>query len=119
MSYDNTKDWFDEFNPTEAMGLALINKGMKWHKKDKLFEDCYGVYWPEEVVFAIIDKLVHQFIPNIEDRELCFNKEAWGVRPKKISARELMQPPSSLIDKITHLSLEGFNEYLEKNKLGG
>ena len=64
MSYNNTKDWFDEFSPAEAMCLALIDKGMKWHKKDKLFEDCHGVYWPEETVFAVIDKLVHIFREN-------------------------------------------------------
>lgn len=108
MSYDNTKDWFDKFNPSEAMCLALIDKGMKWHKRDKLFEDCYGVYWPEETVFAVIDKLVHQTMLNTETR---------GLRLTKTNAQKLMQPSLSLIDKVTHLSLEGFDKYLERKKL--
>lgn len=109
MSYDNTKYWFDEFCPSETLCLTLLDKGMKWHKKDKLFEDCYGVYWAEEVVFSAIDKLVRQTILSTEIR---------GLRLIKTNARELIQPSSSLIDEVTHLSLEGFDEYLQKNKEG-
>ncbi|MBP5773982.1 MAG: hypothetical protein J6W35_07910 [Eubacterium sp.] len=103
MSYDNTKYWFDEFNPTEAMCLALIDKGMKWHKKDKLFEDCYGVYWSEEIVFAIIDKLVHQTV--LEEARKTVTK---GVLKDLAFRRE------SLLESVTRLSLEGFDEYIEK-----
>lgn len=105
MSYDNTKYWFDEFNPSETLCLALLDKGMKWHKKDKLFEDCCGVYWSEEVVFAAIDKLIKQTILSTEIR---------GLRLIRANARELMLPSSPLIDEVTHLSLEGFNEYLQE-----
>ena len=121
MSYDNKKHWFDEygsnkatslafdFSPNVTMCLAVFDKGMKWHKKDRLFEDCYGVYWPEDIVFAVIDKLIRQTILSTETR---------GLRLTKISAGELIQPSSSLIDEVTHLSLEGFDEYLrEKRKV--
>ena len=99
MSYGNkcTSYWFDEFKPTEVMCLSLINKGMKWHKRNKIFEDCYGVFWPEEIVFAVVDKLIHQaFCSRVEE----------FARPRSEIFKELLMPTSSLIDTVTHLSLE-------------
>jgi hypothetical protein len=108
MSYDRTSYWFDEFKPNEALCLALINKGMKWHKKDKVFEDCYGVFWPEEAVFAVVDKLVHQTVYDNID-------ELAGGRPRPRSKffEDLMIPSSSLIDVVTHLSLENLGRHLQ------
>lgn len=89
------------FCPYETMCLDLINKGLKWHQRDKLFEDCYGVFWPEKAVFAVINKLHCQKI---------LSTGGQGLRLVKTYARK----KPSLIDTVTHLSLEGFDEYLEK-----
>lgn len=102
MSYNINKY---NFCPYETMCLDLINKGLKWHRKDKVFEDCYGVFWPEETVFAIINKLLCQKI---------LSNEIQGLHLIKTDAKKLMQPSQSLIDEVTHLSLEGFDEYLKE-----
>ena len=98
MSYNYKKY---NFCPYETMCLDLINKGLKWHKRDKVFEDCYGVFWPEEAVFAIINKILWQKILSNKDQ---------GLRLIKTSVRK----KPSLIDTVTHLSLEGFDEYLKE-----
>lgn len=85
MSYDNTKyyinDSFDEFCFGEAMSLTLIKKGMKWHRKDKVFEDYRGVFWSEEIVFGLIDKVIHQTILKEDSiqtwlKDLAFRRES-------------------------------------------